>query len=121
MDGFEPLRTLEELNAIVGTEIGVSRWIEVDQSRIDVFADCTIDHQFIHVDPEKAKMTPFGGTIAHGFLTLSRSFSPPRSPLLLSNPLSSPLSSPSNLPPPSQEAQGDQTSWVAFCSMNSNC
>ena len=71
MDGFEPLRTLEELNAIVGTEIGVSRWIEVDQSRIDVFADCTIDHQFIHVDPEKAKMTPFGGTIAHGFLTLS--------------------------------------------------
>mgnify|MGYP000073459264 CR=1 FL=1 len=71
MDGFEPIRTIDELREMVGKEIGVSSWIEVDQSRIDVFADCTIDHQFIHVDPEKAKMTPFGGTIAHGFLTLS--------------------------------------------------
>lgn len=71
MDGFEPIRTLEELKGEVGKEIGVSSWIDVDQSRIDVFADVTIDHQFIHVDPEKAKMTPFGGTIAHGFLTLS--------------------------------------------------
>ncbi|MGB0507760.1 MAG: MaoC family dehydratase [Pikeienuella sp.] len=71
MEGFEAIRTLDELKADVGKELGVSRWIEVDQSRIDVFADCTIDHQFIHVDPEKAKMTPFGGTIAHGFLTLS--------------------------------------------------
>jgi acyl dehydratase len=71
MDGFEPIRTLDELKAMVGQEIGVSSWIDVDQSRIDVFADVTIDHQFIHVDPEKAKMTPFGGTIAHGFLTLS--------------------------------------------------
>ncbi len=56
----------------VGQEIGVSRWIEVDQKRIDVFADVTEDPQFIHIDPERAaKETPFGGTIAHGFLSLS--------------------------------------------------
>jgi acyl dehydratase len=62
---------LQELAARVGEEIGVSDWLMVDQARIDAFADCTEDHQFIHVDPEAAKMTPFGGTIAHGFLTLS--------------------------------------------------
>jgi acyl dehydratase len=56
---------------MVGSEIGVSDWIVVDQSRIDTFADCTEDWQFIHVDPEKAKQSPFGGTVAHGFLTLS--------------------------------------------------
>jgi acyl dehydratase len=60
-----------ELSERVGQEIGVSDWIEISQSRIDLFADATIDHQFIHVDPERAKETPFGGTIAHGFLTLS--------------------------------------------------
>lgn len=63
--------SLDELRALVGTEIGVSRWIDVDQSRIDAFADVGEDHQFIHVDPEAAAATPFGGTIAHGFLTLS--------------------------------------------------
>lgn len=56
----------------VGREVGVSNWIEIDQSRIDVFADNTEDPQFIHIDPERAaKETPFGGTIAHGFLSLS--------------------------------------------------
>jgi len=62
---------LEDLTAKVGEEIGLSDWLAVDQTRIDAFADCTEDHQFIHVDPAAAKMTPFGGTIAHGFLTLS--------------------------------------------------
>ncbi len=58
--------------AKVGAEIGVSDWITVDQARINTFADCTDDHQFIHIDPERAATeTPFGGTIAHGFLTLS--------------------------------------------------
>lgn len=61
-----------QLNDMIGKEIGVSRWIEVDQKRIDVFADVTEDPQFIHIDPERAKAeTPFGGTIAHGFLSLS--------------------------------------------------
>ena len=60
-----------ELQALIGEEVGVSKWFDVTQARIDAFADCTEDHQFIHVDPEAAKATPFGGTIAHGFLTLS--------------------------------------------------
>jgi acyl dehydratase len=60
-----------DLPSLVGQEVGVSRWIEVDQARIDAFARITEDEQFIHVDPERAKATPFGGTIAHGFLTLS--------------------------------------------------
>jgi acyl dehydratase len=55
----------------VGKEIGVSDWVRIDQARINQFADVTEDHQFIHVDPEAAKATPFGGTVAHGFLTLS--------------------------------------------------
>jgi len=63
--------TPEEIKAKIGTEIGVSDWLEVTQPMIDQFADVTGDHQFIHVDPEAAKKTPFGGTIAHGFLTLS--------------------------------------------------
>jgi acyl dehydratase len=63
-----PVARLPEL---IGQEVGVSRWIEVDQARIDAFADITEDRQFIHIDPERAKATPFGGTIAHGFLTLS--------------------------------------------------
>ena len=57
--------------ARVGTEVGVSEWILVDQSRIDAFAKVTIDEQYIHVDPVAAARSPFGGTIAHGFLTLS--------------------------------------------------
>lgn len=60
-----------EMRARVGDEIGVSDWVTVDQAMIDKFADATGDHQFIHVDPERAKATPFGTTIAHGFLTLS--------------------------------------------------
>ena len=62
---------VSELAGLIGTEIGASEWITVDQERINVFADVTEDHQFIHLDPEKAQKTPFGGTIAHGFLTLS--------------------------------------------------
>ncbi len=61
-----------EIKAMAGREIGVSSWIEVTQAKIDAFADNTGDWQFIHVDPERAaRETPFGGTIAHGFLTLS--------------------------------------------------
>ena len=60
-----------DLPSLVGQEVGLSRWITVDQARIDAFAKITEDEQFIHVDPERAKATPFGGTIAHGFLTLS--------------------------------------------------
>ena len=62
---------VSDLQGLVGTEIGTSEWITVDQDRINVFADVTEDHQFIHVNEDMAKMTPFGGTIAHGFLTLS--------------------------------------------------
>ena len=60
-----------DLADLIGAEMGVSRWFEIDQARIDAFAEVTEDRQFIHVDPEAAKATPFGGTIAHGFLTLS--------------------------------------------------
>ncbi len=63
--------TIAELGQRVGQEIGLSRWFLIDQRRIDAFADATEDWQFIHVDPEAAKPTPFGATIAHGFLTLS--------------------------------------------------
>ena len=62
---------LADLPGLVGTELGVSDWLEIDQARVDAFADATLDHQFIHIDPELAAATPFGGTIAHGFLTLS--------------------------------------------------
>lgn len=65
------MTTAQELASKVGENIGTSEWIEIDQEMINKFADATGDHQFIHVDEEKAKMTPFGGTIAHGFLTLS--------------------------------------------------
>jgi len=61
----------DDYQAQVGQEVGVSDWITVDQARIDAFAECTADHQFIHVDPVKAAATPFGTTIAHGYLTLS--------------------------------------------------
>ena len=66
-----PVATIEEIRERVGSEIGVSDWIPIDQSRIDAFAEVTEDHQFIHVDPERAAKTPFRGTVAHGFLTLS--------------------------------------------------
>ena len=66
-----PLASLTEIKSRVGAEVGISSWIEVDQARIDAFADATEDRQFIHVDPEAAVRTPFGGTIAHGFLSLS--------------------------------------------------
>jgi acyl dehydratase len=62
---------LEELNQALGEELGVSGWHQVTQRDIDAFADVTGDHQWIHVDPERAKDTPFGGTIAHGYYTLS--------------------------------------------------
>ncbi len=62
---------LQRLRPLVGTEIGVSDWLTVDQERIDAFADATDDHQWIHVDPQRAARGPFGTTIAHGFLTLS--------------------------------------------------
>ncbi|GAC81787.1 Acyl dehydratase [Gordonia malaquae] len=61
----------DELVAAVGSHLGYSDWVEVDQARIDMFAEATGDHQWIHVDPEKAAEGPFGTTIAHGFLTLS--------------------------------------------------
>ena len=63
--------TPQELAAKVGENIGTSQWAEMSQERINQFAEATGDHQFIHVNPDMAKMTPFGGTIAHGFLTLS--------------------------------------------------
>jgi acyl dehydratase len=66
-----PRAALEEIRNRVGEEVGVSGWIAIDQARIDAFADTTDDRQFIHVDPGAAAATPLGGTIAHGFLTLS--------------------------------------------------
>ena len=62
---------LAELQTKVGEVIGVTDWVLVDQARINAFADCTDDHQYIHVDPVRAAASPTGGTIAHGFLTLS--------------------------------------------------
>ncbi len=66
-----PGASLEQIRTKIGSEIGTSEWITVDQPRIQAFADSTDDHQFIHVDPAAAAQTPFGGTIAHGFLSLS--------------------------------------------------
>ena len=63
--------TFDEVAAAVGEELGTSEWLTVDQERVNTFADATGDHQWIHVDVEKAAAGPFGGTIAHGFLTLS--------------------------------------------------
>jgi acyl dehydratase len=62
---------VEELRAAVGEDLGTSSWITVDQKRIDLFADATDDHQWIHVDPERAATGPFGRTVAHGFLTVA--------------------------------------------------
>ena len=64
-------QALSDLTALVGTEIGTSDWLEITQERVDAFAEATNDHQFIHVNPELAAQTPFGGTIAHGYLTLA--------------------------------------------------
>jgi acyl dehydratase len=66
-----PIATLDEIRSRVGKEVGVSSWIAIDQARIDAFAEATEDRQFIHVDADAAAQTPFGGTIAHGFLSLS--------------------------------------------------
>lgn len=66
-----PSVPVAQLQDYVGKELGRSDWLTIDQNRINQFAECTGDHQFIHVDPVKAKLTPFGGTIAHGFLSLS--------------------------------------------------
>lgn len=63
--------TIEQMKARVGTEVFLSDWEQINQDRINTFADCTGDHQWIHVDEEKAAQGPFGKTIAHGFLTLS--------------------------------------------------
>jgi acyl dehydratase len=65
------LDDLDELARLSGEELGVSDWLEIDQDRVNAFADATGDHQWIHVDVERATAGPFGGTIAHGYLTLS--------------------------------------------------
>jgi acyl dehydratase len=62
---------VEKLKTMIGQDNGVSDWVLIDQERVNLFADATDDHQWIHVDVEQAKKGPFGGTIAHGFLTLS--------------------------------------------------
>jgi acyl dehydratase len=62
---------VDDLRAAVGTQLGTGDWVTIEQGQIDTFADSTNDHQWIHVDPERAKEGPFGTTIAHGFLTLS--------------------------------------------------
>ena len=66
-----PVAPLDEIRERVGQEVGLSSWLTIDQQRIDEFAEATEDRQFIHTDPEAAAQTPFGGTIAHGFLSLS--------------------------------------------------
>lgn len=69
---MKTIGSVDEAITLIGAELGVSRWVEVDQGRIDAFADVTMDHQWIHVDVEKARAeSPYGATIAHGFLTLS--------------------------------------------------
>ncbi|MGH3371117.1 MAG: MaoC family dehydratase [Nocardioidaceae bacterium] len=64
-------KTFDELSKAAGEELGTSDWLRIDQDRVDAFAEATGDHQWIHVDSERAKSGPFGGTIAHGYLTLS--------------------------------------------------
>ena len=68
---MKTFQTLSELAACIGQEVAVSDWITITQQQVNLFAEATGDHQWIHVDPEKAAAGPFGGTIAHGFLTLS--------------------------------------------------
>jgi len=73
LDTHEPrtITTVAELQTLVGQELSVSDWLEITQERVNLFADATGDHYFLHLDPERARQTAFGGTIAHGFLTLS--------------------------------------------------
>jgi acyl dehydratase len=66
-----PTLSIGELERKIGSEVGISPWCTIDQKLIDVFADVTFDHQYIHIDPERARDSPFGGTVAHGFLSLS--------------------------------------------------
>ncbi|HET6941274.1 MAG TPA: MaoC family dehydratase, partial [Sphingomicrobium sp.] len=66
-----PVASIDEIRSRIGSEVGVSSWLTMDQQRINEFADATEDRQFIHTDPGTAARTPFGGTIGHGFLTLS--------------------------------------------------
>ena len=68
---MKTFQTLSELSACVGQEVAVSDWLTITQAQVNLFAEATGDHQWIHVDPEKARSGPFGGPIAHGFLTLS--------------------------------------------------
>jgi acyl dehydratase len=68
---MKTFQTLSELAACVGQEVAVSDWITITQQQVNLFAEATGDHQWIHVDPDKARAGPFGGPIAHGFLTLS--------------------------------------------------
>src|SRR4051794_23359658 len=70
-DTTRVVTTVAELKELIGQETGVSEWLEITQERVNAFADATGDHQYIHVDPERAKTTFFGGTVAHGYLTLS--------------------------------------------------
>src|SRR5215213_10625583 len=71
MTSTRTVQTVDELKALVGQELGVGDWLEVTQERVNQFADLTGDHQWIHVDVERAKASPLGGPIAHGYLTLS--------------------------------------------------
>jgi acyl dehydratase len=66
--------SVDELRGYIGQEITTSPWVEITQERVNLFAEATGDHQYIHVDPERAKTTFFGGTVAHGYLTLSMSY-----------------------------------------------
>ena len=66
-----PIASFDDIRSRIGEEVGVSSWIEIDQQRIDTFADATEDHQFIHIDPQAAAAAGLAGTIAHGFLSLS--------------------------------------------------
>lgn len=69
---MKTIGSIDDAVALIGAELGVSRWVDIEQQRIDAFAEVTMDHQWIHVDVEKAKAeSPYGATIAHGFLTLS--------------------------------------------------
>ena len=68
---MKTFETPQELFDYVGKEVGVSDWLEITQERVNTFADATDDQQWIHIDPERAKSGPYGGTIAHGYLTLS--------------------------------------------------
>ena len=71
MSPVRVLRSREDIEAVVGAELGPTEWLEITQGRIDTFAEATGDHQWIHVDPERAAAGPFGRTVAHGYLTLS--------------------------------------------------